>query len=65
MLFKQFDVDNSNLITPKNVKDALKKLGKTISQEDLVNAFDEHDTRKDGTICFQEFKEMMIGDNEF
>ena len=35
MLFKYFDVDDSNYITKDNVKAAMKKLGKIITEEEL------------------------------
>lgn len=33
VLFKQFDVDDTNSITAENIKEAFKRLGRTISDE--------------------------------
>lgn len=30
-IFKQFDIDNKNEITPDNIRDAMSKLGKTVT----------------------------------
>jgi calcium-dependent protein kinase len=52
MLFKQFDVDDKNNITRKDVRDAIKKDGKVISKEEMNQVFDEHDLERNGTISF-------------
>ena len=40
MLFKYFDIDNRNGITKENVRAAMKRLGKEISDDELDKAFE-------------------------
>jgi Ca2+-binding EF-hand superfamily protein len=58
-LFKHFDVDNSDYITPDNIKEALKKVGKSISDKEISEVLQHHDLEKNGKISFDEFKVMM------
>lgn len=46
-LFKQFDVDGNNEITMANIKDAMSKLGREISDEELVEIMRKHDSSGD------------------
>ena len=39
MLFKYFDIDDRNSITKENVKAAMKRLGKEITDDELDKAF--------------------------
>lgn len=59
VLFKHFDIDNSDGITRENVSEALLKSGRRISKRDLDMIFKKHDKLKDGQISFEEFKEML------
>ena len=59
-LFRQFDVDNTNEITVENIKEAMSKLGKNISDADLEEIMKKHDVSGDRAISFDEFKEMML-----
>ena len=39
----------------------MRKLGKTISQQEIENALKLHDLKNDGKISFEEFKVMVTG----
>jgi calcium-dependent protein kinase len=56
MIFKRFDVDNTDYISQDNIRDAMKKLGATVTAEEVKEALSEHDLTKDGRIGFDEFK---------
>jgi Ca2+-binding EF-hand superfamily protein len=55
-LFKQFDIDNKNEITSENIKDAMAKLGKVVSDEEMEEIMRKHDVSGDKAISFDEFK---------
>lgn len=55
-------MDDTGAITRDNVYRALKKLGKKLTIEEIDNAFKSHDHDNSKTICFNEFKQMLIGD---
>ena len=42
----------------------MKKLDKTLSKDDITKILNAHDDAKDGRISFEEFKIMMIGDDD-
>lgn len=44
------------------MKVAISNLGKNISEEEILEAFDDHDLAKNGYIDFEEFKVMLLGD---
>ena len=58
-IFKSFDVDNKNVISKENIRDAFSKFGRTVSKKDLDTIFEAHDENGDGQIDFEEFKRMM------
>lgn len=64
MLFKEFDKDNSDFITKDNLIEAFEKLDKPISKKEIEKIIEAHDTSKDGKISYDEFKAMMIGENQ-
>ena len=55
MIFKRFDVDNTDYISKENIIKAMKKLGKSITIEEVGETFDTHDHNRDGGINFIEF----------
>lgn len=55
-------MDNSDYITETNLVDALKKVGKKISEGEVRNMMQMSDTNTDNKISFEEFKQMMSGD---
>lgn len=62
ILFKHFDVDDSNFITKENFKEVMEKLGQQVTQKEVDLAIQQHDILKDGRINFEEFKAMLLGD---
>ena len=52
MIFKRFDVDNTDFISEPNIVDAMKKLGRKISDEEVKEALKDADTRHDQKISF-------------
>ena len=59
ILFNHFDTDNSGVITRENIKQTLAFAGKEVSDKEVRKMISEHDTVKDGALCFKEFKTMM------
>lgn len=55
MIFKRFDVDNTDYISKSNIIRAMKKLGKQITLEEVDDAMDMHDINQEGNINFEEF----------
>lgn len=47
-LFKHFDTDNSNYITRQNIKEALAKCGREITDLEVDEIIKRHDLTKDG-----------------
>jgi len=63
--FKHFDVDNTNEITVSNIREALARAGRKISDDDIKKMIKEVDLTKDGKISFDEFVHLMReGENE-
>lgn len=62
-LFKHFDTDDSGFITPENIKEAMAKAGKIVTDKDIEEIMHEHDLEKNKKISFEEFKVMMGGIN--
>ena len=60
-VFSLFDTDHSGKITIENLHDAFQKLGQEVPIKDLKSLMDKHDTKHDGCISFDEFKEMVLG----
>jgi len=58
-VFKSFDTDGDGHITTKELGDALKRLGITVSEAKLKSLIDEVDKNKNGKIEFDEFSEMV------
>jgi calcium-dependent protein kinase len=64
VLFKEFDVDNSDYITKENLLEAFSKRGKQLSQTDISDIIKKHDAAKNGRISFDEFASMILGEEE-
>ena len=60
-IFKQFDSDNSESITVKNLKEAFANLGKPLSDADIKDILMKDDVKKDGKISFEEFRNLFMG----
>jgi len=59
-LFQQFDTSNSGFITKADLKAAFKKLGKTVSNEDIDEIILHHDSSKDNKLSMEEFREVFF-----
>jgi len=59
LLFKHFDADDQDVITPDNIADVLLKSGRTISTKQLKSIFKDHNSLLTGEIKFDEFKLML------
>ena len=56
MIFKHFDVDDTEYISKENISEAFHKMGKKISNEEIDAAIGVHDIKNDGKISFEEFR---------
>lgn len=63
-IFKQFDTDSSGFITKENIIEAMHKLGQELTQEELEEIMIQHDKAKDGRLSFEEFRMMLIDEND-
>ena len=54
-------MDGNQEITAENIRDAMTKLGKEISDEELEQVMQIHDSNSDKKLSFDEFKAMMLG----
>ena len=54
-LFKVFDADGDGLISKGEVREVYRKLGETISEEDLTEMLNQVDENQDGQISYEEF----------
>jgi Ca2+-binding EF-hand superfamily protein len=63
-LYRQFDVDGNNIITKENIREALFKLGRDITDEELEDIMKKHDKSGDQAISMEEFKKMLFDDNQ-
>ena len=61
-LFKQFDTDDSNVITADNILAAMEKWGRKISEQEVKELLEMHDINRNGSISFEEFKFMLLKD---
>jgi len=62
--FKHFDVDNSDSITVKNLKESMAREGRKLSNPELADWIKEVDKKSCGKIGFDEFLEMMNNDRK-
>lgn len=60
MLFKQFDIDDTNFITKVNIQKAMEKLGRQMTEREIDDAILTHDKTQDGQISFEDFKLMLF-----
>lgn len=57
--FKFFDTDASGFISAQNLKEAMAKVGKTLTEEENQKMISDVDINHDNRISFEEFKNMM------
>jgi Ca2+-binding EF-hand superfamily protein len=46
-IFKQFDIDGNNQITKENIRDAMNKMGREITDEEINEIMRKHDSSGD------------------
>lgn len=59
-IFRQFDVEGDGKITKENIVEAMAKMGHTITQEELDDIMRKHDSKRDGYLTFDEFKQVFF-----
>jgi len=59
--FRLYDKEGNGYIPTSALKEILRELDDTMSDDDLQKAIDEIDTDGSGTVDFDEFMEMMTG----
>ena len=59
-LFKHFDTDNSEFITPDNIREAFNQNGRQLSLKQTQQILHDHDVMGDGRLSFDEFKAIFI-----
>ena len=63
-LFKHFDTDNSDYITPDNIKEAFSQTGRELSAQQTRKILKDHDALGDGRLSFQEFKAIFFENDD-
>jgi len=59
-MFSAFDVDGNGKLDKKEVTDALKTWGETVTTQELEDEWKQLDSDGDGFISFEEFKKLVI-----
>ena len=64
LAFKHFDVDNTDSINVKNLKESMAREGRKLSNKELADWIKEVDKKSVGKIGFEDFMEMMNNDRK-
>ena len=59
--FRIYDKEGQGFITTEILKEILREIDPTLTEEDLVGIIEEVDEDGSGTLDFDEFQEMMMG----
>merc|ERR1719219_2584914 len=59
--FRIYDRDGQGFITTDVLKEILREIDQTLTEDDLLNIIDEVDEDGSGTLDFDEFQGMMMG----
>ena len=59
--FRIYDKDGQGFITTDVLKEILREIDTTLTEDDLDNIIEEVDEDGSGTLDFDEFQEMMMG----
>jgi calcium-dependent protein kinase len=52
MIFKRFDTDDTDFISKENLREAMEKLDKKMTSQEVDELLEQHDLAKDGKISF-------------
>ena len=63
-LFKEFDHEDIEVLTRHNIKGAMKRMGREISDIDIEQMLTEHNIPTDGFIDFEKFKHIVLSDEK-
>ena len=59
--FRIYDKEGQGFITTDILKEILREIDTTLTEDDLDNIIEEVDEDGSGTLDFEEFQEMMMG----
>ncbi|KAJ0725844.1 putative EF-hand domain-containing protein [Helianthus annuus] len=59
-VFRMYEMDETDCITPKSLKRMLSRLGESTSVDECVGMIRQFDLNGDGVLNFDEFKAMML-----
>merc|ERR1712223_1933408 len=59
--FRIYDKENQGFITNEVLKEILREIDPTLTEDDLEGIIEEVDEDASGTMDFDEFQEMMMG----
>ena len=59
--FRIYDKEGQGFITTDILKEILREIDTTLTEDDLDNIIEEVDEDGSGTLDFDEFQEMMMG----
>ena len=59
--FRIYDKEGQGFITTDILKEILREIDTTLTEDDLENIIEEVDEDGSGTLDFDEFQEMMMG----
>ena len=59
--FRIYDKEGQGFITTDVLKEILREIDTTLTEDDLDNIIEEVDEDGSGTLDFDEFQEMMMG----
>jgi calmodulin len=59
--FRIYDKEGQGFITTDVLKEILREIDTTLTEDDLDNIVEEVDEDASGTLDFDEFQEMMMG----
>ena len=59
--FRIYDKESQGFITTQILKEILREIDTTLTEDDLDNIIEEVDEDGSGTLDFDEFQEMMMG----
>eukprot|EP00347_Sterkiella_histriomuscorum_P008716 403344026 len=63
-LFKEFDHEDIDVLTTHNIKGAMRRMGKDITNEEIEQMLKEHEIPSNGQIDFEKFKEIILSNDK-